>query len=100
MKWISMPPAIPSREMGLDKRPPNGGRVTVMETVGGPIGSTTIHNPSNNHRRMVSQRIGEGLVGNVDLVMQMYTVHRSKFVGVQVAKTRSESSESFGVLKL
>jgi hypothetical protein len=49
---------------------------------------------------MVSQRVGEGLVDNVDSVMQMYTVHRSEFVGVQVAKTRSESSESLGVLKL
>jgi hypothetical protein len=50
---------------------PNGGRVTVMETVGSPIGSTSIHNPSNNNRRMVSQRVGECLVGNVDLAMQM-----------------------------
>jgi hypothetical protein len=50
---------------------PNGGRVTVMETVGSPVGSTSIHNPSNNNRQMVSQRLEEGLVGNVDLATQM-----------------------------
>jgi hypothetical protein len=65
-----------------------------METVGSSMGSTTINNSSNNCRGMVSQRVGEGLIGNVDTVMLMYTVHRAgKFVGVKVAKTRSESSE-------
>ena len=79
---------------------PNGSRVTVMETIGSPMGSTTIHNTSHHHRRMVSQRVGEGLVGNVDPMMEVHPVHRSQFVSILVAKTGPESSESLGLLEL
>lgn len=72
----------------------DGPRIAEIKSAGSTHGCPTVNNASDNIGGVVSQRVRESLICNVDPVMEMDSVQWRQLVGLELSQTAPMLSES------